>query len=258
MPEIALSKPVLAFDSSTESMSIALDLGPSGAAGEGRRILERCEAAGPRTSQRLLPLVQELVAEAGIALRDIGLIGFGAGPGAFTGLRAACAAAQGLAWGLGVGVVPVNTLLAVAASVDGPGITLVANDARMGELYWAVAAPLGAGDWALQGASHVEAPAQAAAAWVAGFGAQPAQLTLCGSAWAEHAAALAAALPQGWSAALQAARPAAPAARAVARLARAAQARGAAVEAARAQPLYVRDKVALTTTERAAAAARAR
>ncbi|MDE2477295.1 MAG: tRNA (adenosine(37)-N6)-threonylcarbamoyltransferase complex dimerization subunit type 1 TsaB, partial [Betaproteobacteria bacterium] len=102
---------VLAFDSSTEWLSVALDLGDG-------RVLQGTEPGGARASQRLLPLVGELLAQAGCTLADVGLIGFGAGPGAFTGLRAACAAAQGLARGLRCPVVPVPTLLAVAAAAE--------------------------------------------------------------------------------------------------------------------------------------------
>ena len=240
---------VLAFDSSTEWLSVALDLGQG-------RVVARTEPGGARASQRLLPLVQELLAEAGIALREIGLIGFGAGPGAFTGLRAACAAAQGLAFGLGVAVVPVHTLLAVAASAElsNAADVLVANDARMGELYWARCVRADA-TWRLQGAARVDAPAAAAAAWSLELGAAPAStLTLCGNAWDAHRATLAASLPAGWAPALAAARTVAPSAAAVAALARAVHARGEALPAAMAQPVYVRNKVALTTVEREALA----
>lgn len=236
---------VLAFDSSTEWLSVALDLAQG-------QVVARTEPGGARASQRLLPLVQELLAEAGITLREIGLIGFGAGPGAFTGLRAACAAAQGLAFGLDVPVVPVNTLLAVAASAGLPDAAdvLVANDARMGELYWGRCARTHAA-WQLQGAARVDAPAAAAAAWVLALGDEPPPaLTLCGNAWDEHRAALAACLPGGWASALAAAHTVAPSAVAVAALARAAHARGEALPAAMAQPIYVRNKVALTTAER--------
>ena len=144
------SVPVLAFDTSTEWLAVAVQR--DGAS------WQRVEAGGARASQRLLPLVQEVLREAGVALGELGLIGFGAGPGAFTGLRAACAAAQGLAWGLGLPVVPVNTLLAVALGQADAAPVLVADDARMGELYWALAERAGA-DWRLRQAPRVDAPA---------------------------------------------------------------------------------------------------
>ena len=238
---------VLAFDSSTEWLSVALDLGDA-------RVFERTEPGGARASQRLLPLVAELLSDAGLELRDVGLIGFGAGPGAFTGLRAACAAAQGLGRGLERPVVAVPTLLAVAVAAEpaahAPRV-LVANDARMGELYWAVV-DAQAASWKLAEPARVQSPREAAAGWLAQFGAEPvSDLCLCGNAWAEHAPALREALGPGWEAALRAARVVAPGAGAVARLARAAHARGESVAAALARPLYVRDKVALTSAERA-------
>ena len=239
---------VLGFDSSTEWLSVALDLGDG-------RVLERTEPGGSRASQRLLPLVRELLAQSGRALDEVALIGFGAGPGAFTGLRAACAAAQGLGRGLRCPVVPVPTLLAVAAAAEPAlrdGRVLVADDARMGELYWACAECKG-GSWRLAGASRVQSPRDAAVSWRQAFGDHPGAMPLCGNAWAEHAQALGEALGEGWAQALRAARTVAPQAGAVARLARAAHARGESVEAAAARPLYVRDKVALTSDERARA-----
>ena len=239
---------VLAFDSSTEWLSVALDLGNA-------RVFERTEPGGARASQRLLPLVAELLSEASLELRDVGLIGFGAGPGAFTGLRAACAAAQGLGRGLERPVVAVPTLLAVAAAAEPASRdarVLVANDARMGEMYWAVARAVPATGWQLPAPARVQAPREAAAGWLREFGAEPpAEVLLCGNAWAEHGVALREALGTGWEAALAAARVVAPRAGAVAGLARAAHARGESVAAALARPLYVRDKVALTSAERA-------
>lgn len=243
---------VLAFDSSTEWLSVALDLGDG-------RVLQGTEPGGARASQRLLPLVGELLAQAGRTLAEVGLIGFGAGPGAFTGLRAACAAAQGLARGLRCPVVPVPTLLAVAAAAEPAlrdGCVLAADDARMGELYWA-RAECAAGSWRLAGPSHVQSPRDAAACWRREFGDDPGALPLCGNAWVEHTQALGEALGAGWAAALSAARTVAPQAAAVAALARAAHVRGESVQAADARPLYVRDKVALTSDERARAKAAA-
>lgn len=245
---------VLAFDSSTEWLSVALDLGDGD-------VLARIEPGGARASQRLLPLVQELLHEAGISLQAIGLIGFGAGPGAFTGLRAACAAAQGLGFGLNIPVAPIHTLLAVAASADVDAAQahrlLVANDARMGEIYWALAQRDALGQLELIAPAPAPALAQvaraeaAAQAWVQALGERPpAGLQLVGHAWAEHGATLAAALPEAWQDQLTAALTVAPTATAVANLARRAHARGQSVAAAQALPIYVRNKVALTTEER--------
>ncbi len=223
-------------------------------------VLQRTEEGGARASQRMLPLLAELLAQAGLRLEQVGLIGFGAGPGAFTGVRAACAAAQGLGHGLACPVVPVSTLLAVAAGCEQPPDVerwLVVNDARMGEVYWALAerepapAPLGEPGWRLVEPPRVQSPRQAAQHWLRCFGVDAPAWVLCGNAWAEHGAALAEELGAGWHAALQGARVAAPQAAAVARLARLAHAAGASMPASQARPLYVRDKVALTTAERA-------
>ena len=246
------SFPVLAFDCSTEWVSVALDLGSA-------RVVAQREPGGARASQRLLPLVQEVLAEAGIGLRDLGLIGFGAGPGAFTGLRAACAAAQGLAFGLNLPVVPVHTLLAVAASAvtDAP-LVLAADDARMGEIYWALALRTPAGDVHLQGDARADAPPALAQAWIEQLGDVPRSgLALCGNAWVEHDASLRAVLPAAWRDVLDSALMVAPDAAAIATLARAAHARGQSVAAAQAQPIYVRNKVALTSAERLQARAAA-
>ncbi len=238
--QLAPSTPVLAFDSSTEWLVVALQ--------RDGLTLQRTEVGGARASQRLLPLVQELLDEAGIDRSALGLIAFGAGPGAFTGLRAACAAAQGLAFALELPVVAVNTLLAVAAGQNEAERVLVANDARMGELYWA-AAERAVDGWRLLAPARVAAPAAAAAAWAALAGPVP---RLFGNAWRAHRCALETELPPDWCDALRDARDTAPSALAMARLAREAHARGEALDAARAQPLYVRDKVALTSAERAA------
>ncbi len=203
-----------------------------------------------------------MLAQAGRSLRDVALIGFGAGPGAFTGVRAACAAAQGLGHGLGCPVVGVSTLLALAAGCveaqEAAGRpVLVANDARMGEIYWAVAEALAParGDpqphWRLQEPARVQPARDAAAAWRLRFGVGMPAPWLCGSAWGAHAQSLREGLGAGWADAVQRVRAGVPQASAVARLARQEHARGHSIEALQARPFYVRDKVALTTAERA-------
>ena len=135
-------KPILAIDTSSAWCSVALSLDPST---EG--VLERHELLGPGASQHLLPWITELLQHEGITLRDLDAIAVGIGPGAFTGVRLAVAAVQGLALASHLQVAPVASLDAIAAiAIDHPLIKAmdagkhqftVAIDARMGEVYWA-------------------------------------------------------------------------------------------------------------------------
>jgi tRNA threonylcarbamoyladenosine biosynthesis protein TsaB len=135
-------KPILAIDTSSAWCSVALSLDPST---EG--VVQRHELLGPEASQHLLPWITDLLKQEGITLRDLGAIAVGIGPGAFTGVRLAVAAVQGLALASHLPVAPVASLDAIAASaIDHPLIQAmdagkhqftVAIDARMGEVYWA-------------------------------------------------------------------------------------------------------------------------
>jgi tRNA threonylcarbamoyladenosine biosynthesis protein TsaB len=135
-------KPILAIDTSSAWCSVALSLGPST---EG--VVQRHELLGPEASQHLLPWITDLLKQEGITLRDLGAIAVGIGPGAFTGVRLAVAAVQGLALASHLPVAPVASLDSIAASaIDHPLIQamdagkhqfMVAIDARMGEVYWA-------------------------------------------------------------------------------------------------------------------------
>jgi tRNA threonylcarbamoyladenosine biosynthesis protein TsaB len=131
---------ILAFDTSTEVMSIAVQ--------HGADVFEFTGTGGAQASSRLIPEIQILMQQAGLAFKDLDTIAFGAGPGAFTGLRASCAVAQGLGFAAGVPLCPINTLHAVAlarylaaasrVSADGDRVDRItaALDARMGEVYW--------------------------------------------------------------------------------------------------------------------------
>jgi tRNA threonylcarbamoyladenosine biosynthesis protein TsaB len=145
---------ILALDTSTEACSVSL-------LAHGRR-LDRYQELERGHAEILLPMVHSLLADAGITLRALDAIAFGRGPGGFTGVRLAASVVQGLAFGAGVGVVPVSDLAAVAlqASQLSPGAktVLVANDARMREVYWATfgAEPL----VFVQGEERVSPPAE--------------------------------------------------------------------------------------------------
>src|SRR5436189_6229170 len=121
---------LLAFDTATELMSIAL------AVRVDVRVVE--SAGGAQASASLIPAVMRLLGEAGVTLRELDAIAFGRGPGAFTGLRTACSVAQGLAFGAGKPVLPIDSLLAVAEDArDGaaPQRIWAVTDARMDEVY---------------------------------------------------------------------------------------------------------------------------
>jgi tRNA threonylcarbamoyladenosine biosynthesis protein TsaB len=233
---------LLAFDTATEQMAVAAS-GP-------RRAVAWNGPGGPQASAALLPRVRAVMADAGLQPADLRAVAFGAGPGAFTGLRTACAAAQGLAAGWGLPVLPIDSLMLVVEDTpwrDGP--VWVAMDARMDEIYAACYAPVDAG-----GGGTTEAPGWqvlvppalfSGPALAARWQAEPPQ-RVAGSALA----AFGDRLPVG-DARLQAE----PRDRAAALLRCAAQAwaAGLARDPAEALPVYLRDKVALTTAERGAA-----
>ncbi len=118
---------ILALDTATETVSVALLDGP--------RRFYQSDAQYNRHSEQILPFVDTVLKESGLTLRDIDAIAFGAGPGAFTGLRVACGVAQGLGWATEKPLVAVSNLEAVAVKDQFEGRILVALDARMKECY---------------------------------------------------------------------------------------------------------------------------
>ncbi len=123
---------ILALDTATEACSAALVFDGD--------IAERYEVLGRGHAERLLPMVQEVLAEAGVALAAVDAIAFGRGPGSFTGLRIGAGVTQGLAFGANLPVVPVSDLAALAArtaSHRSVSHVLACLDARMSQVYWA-------------------------------------------------------------------------------------------------------------------------
>jgi len=151
---------LLAIDTTETACSVALLSG--GEAASRRRLAPR------EHSRLLLPMVGELLAEAGTTLAQLDGIAFSRGPGSFTGVRICTAVAQGLALGADLPLVPVSSLLALAQGAVrevGARRVLAALDARMGELYWAAVAfgdgaPLVLAGEMVAPPSRVKAPAR--------------------------------------------------------------------------------------------------
>jgi tRNA threonylcarbamoyladenosine biosynthesis protein TsaB len=199
---------------------------------------------GAAASAQALPMLMALLQRQGWTFADLDAIAFGRGPGGFTGLRTACAVAQGLAWGQDVPVVPVDSLAIVAedaarhAGLPAGAQVWVAMDARMDEIYAGCYRDGGALGWQAVGAPALITPEALQAVW---RDAPPA--FVAGSALAVFGDRLAtghaqrAPVEHGRAAALG-------------WLAATGFARGDGVPADQALPVYLRDKVAQTTAER--------
>lgn len=246
-PMPAASPPrFLAIECSTDTLSVALGTGL-----QGDPVVEHAGPGGPQSSTTLLPAVQRLLDQAGWRLHDLSSIAFARGPGSFTGLRTACAVAQGLAYGTrdarhpdGLPVLAIDTLQVLAETAtpaDHAGPVAALLDARMDELYLAVWQRQGTG-WTERHAPRLCAPDQLAH-WLTQAlpGEHP---LLAGNVFSAYPEALAG-LQASHTTAV-----AVPSATALLRLAPAAWTRGDALPAHAAMPLYVRDKVARTTAER--------
>lgn len=227
---------ILALETSTELGSCAL--------WRDGEILERLCPGGRSHSETLLPLVRELLAEAACTVGQLDAIAFGVGPGAFTGLRIACGAAQGLAVAADIPLVPVTSLEAMA-SLAGAERVIALLDARMGEVY-SGSYQRSADGYQLHGEIRVTAPADvllpAAQGWFACGNAIPAYPVLHERLVAANIGLMHGILPT---------------AGALARLAAPRVARGEGIDAALAAPLYIRDKVAKTVAERLSEGGRA-
>jgi tRNA threonylcarbamoyladenosine biosynthesis protein TsaB len=227
---------LLAIDSTTQCLSVAV-------LHEGR-ITSRDAEGGARASALLLSMVDAVLRAAGLSGAQLDAIAFGCGPGAFTGLRTACAAAQGLALGWGKPVIAVNSLETLAAQAHArTGATRLASalDARMGDVYYAlyhadVEYLHPQSDIYIRQYKDVSLP--------------PGPWQGCGNAW--HGADAAMPAIDGL---VPPAEPMVPLASGMLPLAARRWREGRFSDAAHAEPLYIRNKVAFTTAERAQAAA---
>ena len=229
---------LLAIETSTESCSVALACN-----GE---LIFRSEFAPRRHAELLLPMCEQVLAEAGVSRRQLDVIAVGRGPGAFTGVRLAISAAQGMALALDIPVIPVSSLAALACDApidDNPILAVI--DARMGEIY--------AGSFRRDSSGLVE-PIGAERVGSAE------KLTLSGglswnvigTGWDSYAEMIRRRLDAApaWAAGQRY-----PQATAIARLAARECAAGHGLAPELALPVYLRDKVAMTSTEQISARA---
>lgn len=224
---------LLAFDTSTDRLHLGLRVGS--------REWHHQGESGPAAGRDLVQRAIRLLTEAGVALGRIDAIAFGRGPGAFTGLRSACSTAQGLALGAGKPVLAIDTLMAVAEDARlraGATDVWVVLDARMEEIH--------AAHFVHDGERWRErcAPALCSAQDLVTRWQEHPPVAVAGNALSAFGAGLA----TGHAQRLPQARPGASALLACARAAWDGQL---SMDAASAQPRYLRQRVALTTAERA-------
>ena len=244
---------LLAIDSATERLALAaIDDGRAPGAALARaacRIEPLDLDGGAAASAQALPMLMALLQRVGWRFADLDAIAFGRGPGGFTGLRTACAVAQGLAYGQGLPVVPVDSLAIVAedaarrAGLGAGAVVWVTMDARMDEIYAGCYRDDGDAGWSQLVEPSLTTPAALQASWrdappafVAGSALSAFGDRLQTGAAQRAPDELGRAAALGW-------------------LAAAGFARGDAVPADQALPVYLRDKVAQTTAEREVAKA---
>lgn len=222
---------ILAIETSTETASVALLHGDA--------VYQQSSHGVQTHSESILPMITALLAEAGVRLDACDAIAFGEGPGSFTGVRTACGIVQGLGFGADLPVVPMVTLAAMAEGCrqkrGNAQDILPVIDARMGEVYWAQYHFEG-GVW-----QEIVPPTLSVADAVQAVG----NVVVCGNGVAAYRDAF-----EGQSWVLGIETDVMPHALDVARLAVPRVAAGQVLPAEAAQPLYLRNKVALTTAER--------
>lgn len=221
---------LLALDASTEFLSLAV-------LADGKWY-KHDQHAGRTASQLILPQIQQLLSLAKLELADLDGIAFGAGPGSFTGVRIACGVAQGLAFGANLPVVGVNVLLALAQA-SGAEKVIAAADARMREVYHAVYEKKD-GEWLEVHATGVykpnDVPQVDGSDWVG-----------VGTAWNVYDDVLSQKYQQNVA---EKHPEMTPKAAAIMALAKPIFIAGEAKSASEAKPIYIRNRVALTSKER--------
>ncbi|HIF9500869.1 TPA: tRNA (adenosine(37)-N6)-threonylcarbamoyltransferase complex dimerization subunit type 1 TsaB [Photobacterium damselae] len=148
-----MSTKILAVDTATENCSVALIMG--------NEVIARCEYAPREHTTKILPMVDSVLAEAGVKLNQLDALAYGRGPGSFTGVRIGIGIAQGLAFGADLPMIGVSTLAAMAQGsyrTEQAEQVVAAIDARMGEVYWGQYQRQQDGDWAVLGAELVIEP----------------------------------------------------------------------------------------------------
>ncbi len=243
----------LAIETSTDMLSLAL----AASHGDTSVVWAHTSAGGAKSSQLVLPEIVRLMEDAQIRFTDLTAVVFGKGPGSFTGLRTACSVAQGLAFGAGVPVLPIDTLMAVAEDARYQNAQqqqqqtqlqpeqppeeaqrfFVAMDARMDQVY--TAAYAWRSGWQCVQAPSVNAPEDICVPtpW------KDLDFTTVGNAWDAFSTRWPTALASKHMHAM-------PTAQALLRLSPLACEQGLAVPPEDALPVYIRDKVAQTTQER--------
>ena len=248
----------LAIETSTDMLSLAI----ASTQGDSSEVWTHTSQGGAQSSQLVLPEIVRLMEGAQIGFTDLTAVVFGKGPGSFTGLRTACSVAQGLAFGAGVPVLPIDTLLAVAEDARHQSLQqqqqqkqhqtqhqqleqlteqtqrfFVAMDARMDQVY--TAAYEWRSEWQCVQAPSVQSPEDICVPteW------KDLEFTTVGNAWDAFAARWPTTLSVEHMHAM-------PTAQALLRLSPTAFEQGLAVPPEQALPIYIRDKVAQTTQER--------
>ncbi|WAK00838.1 tRNA (adenosine(37)-N6)-threonylcarbamoyltransferase complex dimerization subunit type 1 TsaB [Methylobacter sp. YRD-M1] len=225
---------LLAVETSTEACSAALFI--DGA------VAERFEILPQKHTRLILPMIDGLMAEAGLKPQQLDALALSRGPGSFTGVRIATGIIQGIAFGADLPVVPVSTLAAIAQDFfdrHDDNVSFTAMDARMGEIFWGVYRRDQQGYAELLGQEAVTPAEQVEFPALAGVG--------VGSGWGVYQDILMARLA-GFVARCEAGL--LPRAGAVARLGAYGFEQGLAVDVDQAMPVYLRDKVAKKESER--------